>query len=102
MLKSAKQVTDQSGKNLLDKMREISTNALKYSDSTEVPTSLWVEARIIFAKQNIFEKEVGRAVSILKDICYIIPPYPIKGLSYVNDMIEEAEQAAEAEGMTEI
>ena len=82
-IRSAKQVTDQSGKLLLDKMREISTNALRYSDSTEVPTSLWVEARIIFAKQMIFEREVGRAVEVLKDICYIIPPYPVKGLSYV-------------------
>jgi hypothetical protein len=67
-------------------MRECATNALMYSDATEVPTSLWVEARIIFAKQMIFEKEIGQAISILKDICYIIPPYHIAGLSYVQSM----------------
>ena len=81
--KHADQILDNSGKKLLDKMRECATNALMYSDATEVPTSLWVEARIIFAKQMIFEKEIGKAISILKDICYIIPPYPIDGLSYV-------------------
>ena len=64
-------------------MRECATNALMYSDATEVPTSLWVEARIIYAKQMIFEKQIDQAISILKDICYIIPPYQIEGLSYV-------------------
>ena len=48
--KHADQILDNSGKKLLDKMRECATNALMYSDATEVPTSLWVEARIIFAK----------------------------------------------------
>ena len=64
-------------------MRECATQALMQSDATEVPTGLWVEARIIYAKQMIFDKEIGKAISILKDICYIIPPYPIDGLSYV-------------------
>jgi hypothetical protein len=74
---------------ILDKMREISTNALRYSDSTEVPTSLWVKARFIYSKQMMFEKEVGKAIDILKDICNIIPPYPVKGLSYVQEMEEK-------------
>ena len=73
-----------SGKKLIDNMRDCATNALMYSDATEVPTSLWVEARIIFAKQMVFEKQIGQAISILKDICYIIPPYGIEGLSYVS------------------
>ena len=34
----------------------------------------------------IFEKKIGQAISILKDICQIIPPYPIDGLSYVTYM----------------
>jgi len=49
-VKHAEQIIDKSGKKLLDKMREIATNALIQSDCTEVPTSLWVEARIIYAK----------------------------------------------------
>ena len=81
--KHADQIVDKSGKKLLDNMRECATSALMYSDATEVPTSLWVAARIIFAKQMIFEKQIGQAISILKDICYILPPYPISGLSYV-------------------
>ena len=60
-----------------------------HSDATEVPTSLWVEARIIFAKQMIFDKEIGNAISILKDIAYIIPPYPIPDLSFVQQMTQE-------------
>ena len=66
-------------------MHEISETALIQSDCTEVPTSLWVEARTIYAKQMIFEKNVGEAISILKDICFIIPPYQIAGLSYVQE-----------------
>jgi len=90
--KHADQVLDNSGKKLLDKMRECAQNALMQSDATEVPTSLWVEARIIYAKQMIFEKEIGRAIRVLKDICYIIPPYPIEGLSYVQTVEEESRE----------
>lgn len=85
-VKHAEQIIDKSGKKLLDKMREIATNALIQSDCTEVPTGLWVEARIIYAKQMIFEKDVGAAVNILKDITCIIPPYQIEGLSYVQEV----------------
>mmetsp|Transcript_7731 Transcript_7731/g.9294 ORF Transcript_7731/g.9294 Transcript_7731/m.9294 type:complete len:166 (+) Transcript_7731:1400-1897(+) len=81
--KHAGQIVDASGMRVLDMMRACSENALQYSDATEVPTSLWVEARIVYAKQMIFEKEIGHAIRVLKDICYIIPPYPIEGLSYV-------------------
>ena len=59
MRKHADQIVDKSGKKLLDNMRECATSALMYSDATEVPTSLWVEARIIFAKQMIFERQIG-------------------------------------------
>ena len=76
---------DPSGQRLLDKMHEISEMALVQSDCTEVPTSLWVEARTIYAKQMIFEKDVGEAIAILKDICFVIPPYQIPGLSYVQE-----------------
>ena len=72
-------------------MRTCAENALQYCDAAEVPTSLWVEARIIYAKQMIFDKEIGHAIRILKDISYIIPPYPIEGLSYVQTLEEESE-----------
>ncbi len=63
-------------------MRDVSETALYYSDCTEVPTSLWVEARICFAKQMIFEKQVELAIGILRDICFIIPPMLLIDLSY--------------------
>ena len=37
----------------------------------------------------IFDKEIDQAIRVLKDICYIIPPYPIKGLSYVQTFQED-------------
>ena len=73
-------------------MRTCAENALQYCDATEVPTSLWVEARIIYAKQMIFDKEIGHAIRVLKDISFIIPPYPIEGLSYVQNVEDEEEQ----------
>lgn len=30
----------------------------------------------------IFEKDVGKAIDVLRDICCIIPPLPINDLSY--------------------
>jgi len=50
-----------------------------------VPTSLWVESRIICAKQFIFDKEVGNAIQVLREIAYILPPFPVEGLSYLQD-----------------
>jgi len=35
---------------------------------------LWVEARLCFAKQMIFERNVYKAVLVLRDITAIIPP----------------------------
>ena len=59
---------------LLSKMNDIVSNALYYSDCTQVPTSLWVEARLCFAKQMIFERNVYKAVLVLRDITAIIHP----------------------------
>jgi len=59
---------------MLDKMREVAEMALAQSDNTEVPTSLWVEARTCYAKQMIYEKKLQSAIGILRDICYILPP----------------------------
>ena len=70
--------------------------ALAQSDNTEVPTSLWVEARTIYAKQMIYEKKLQSAIDILRDICYILPPMTqIQGLSFVDvdQMFEEPEDA---------
>ena len=63
-------------------MKEIVEMALYFSDCTQVPTSLWVEARICFAKQLIYEKDVDKAISVLRDICSIIPPLGVTGLCF--------------------
>jgi len=49
-----------------------------------VPTSLCVQARIIYAKQLLYEKNVEEAIRVLHEICYILPQLPIEGLSYVD------------------
>jgi hypothetical protein len=42
----------------LAKMRTIAETAMYFSDCSQVPTSLWVEARLIYAKQLVLENEV--------------------------------------------
>ena len=56
------------------------------SEHSSVPTSLWVETRIMRAKTYIFNNEVARAINTLKDVCYILPPFPIESLQYI-DMV---------------
>ena len=68
-------------------MRTVAETALYYSDCVEVPTSLWVEARIIYAKQMVFEKDVTKAILVLRDISMIIPPLPVEGLSFKQENI---------------
>jgi hypothetical protein len=66
-------------------MRDIAEMALCMSDSTEVPTSLWVEARTIYSKQMIYDKKLKDAIDILREICFILPPMAsVKGLSFVD------------------
>jgi hypothetical protein len=43
-------IKDDAGNFLIERMRDISELALYFSDCTEVPTSLWVESRICYAK----------------------------------------------------
>jgi len=82
---AASKVKEGSGKLLLDKMREVAELALAQSDNTEVPTSLWVEARTIYAKQMIYDRKLREAIDILRDVCFILPPMTsIKGLSFVD------------------
>jgi len=38
------------------------------------------------AKTYIFNDDVAKAINTLKDICYILPPFPIENLEYI-DMV---------------
>ncbi|TNV73575.1 hypothetical protein FGO68_gene17101 [Halteria grandinella] len=49
---------------------------MEISENNQIPTSLWVETRILRAKTYILRKDVERAISTLKDICYILTPFP--------------------------
>lgn len=43
---------------------------------------MWVDARVCFAKQLAFEKDIKMAIQILREICFLIPPMDIEGLSF--------------------
>ena len=78
-------IADDKGNNLLEKMRSVVETALYFSDCTEIPTSLWVDARVCFAKQLVMDRDIAKAIDILRDLCYILPPFPIEDLSYIQE-----------------
>ena len=78
-------IADEKGNNLLEKMRSVVETALYFSDCTEIPTSLWVDARVCFAKQLVMDRDIAKAIDILRDLCYILPPFPIEDLSYIQE-----------------
>lgn len=59
------------------------------SESTKVSTSLWVEARIIMAKSWLFDKNVEKSILTLKEICYLLPPFPIQELRFIDSVVNE-------------
>lgn len=69
VLNQASVVKDSQGMPILEKMHRVAEQALLQSQCTEVPTSLCIEARQIYANQMLYEKNVEKAVSILHDIC---------------------------------
>ena len=89
LLGAASKVVDNSGESILNKMHQVAEQALIQSACTEVPTSLCVEARIIYAKQMLYEKDIAQAIKILHDICYILPVIPVEGLSFVDTEQEQ-------------
>jgi hypothetical protein len=64
-------------------MSRIAQTAMENSEHSSVPTSLWVETRIMRAKTYIFNDDVANAINTLKDICYILPPFPIENLQFI-------------------
>lgn len=62
-------------KSLLTELKSITQQALRQSNNcAHVSTSEWVKVRIIAAKTYLFEKKFNKAIHILTDLCYIIPP----------------------------
>jgi len=62
---------------------KLAQKALESSEHPSVPTSLWVETRILTAKTFIFNDNVAKAISTLKEICYILPPFPLDNLEFI-------------------
>jgi hypothetical protein len=68
-------------------MTKIAQKGLEASDHPSVPTSLWVETRIIRAKTFIFNDDVAKAISTLKEICYILPPFPLENIEFIHSIL---------------
>lgn len=70
-------------------MREIAEVALLKSSCTEISTNMWVETRCMMAKSYLCVNKVRKAIDILHEICYILPPFPLTGLKYIEQVLEE-------------
>ena len=69
------------------KAKLVAERALQASEAISVPTSLWVETRIIMSKSLLVTKEVEKAIESLKDICFLLPPFPIDDLTFIENVI---------------
>lgn len=77
--------------------KTIAEKAILASEAISVPTSLWVETRIIMSKSFIFDKEIEKAIETLKDICFLLPPFPIDDLTFIDNVIIERNNREELE-----
>ena len=78
----------------MDELDKISLNALKCSENTrEVPTSSWISVRKLRSKSLLKNHKINDAIIILREICYILPPFPfISDLTFINEAINDIEQ----------
>jgi hypothetical protein len=61
-------------------MKIIAETAIEKSENSSVPTSMWVEARMMMSKTFLLNKEIDKSIQALNDICFILPPFPIDKL----------------------
>lgn len=72
----------------IETLIKISQKAMEVSEHNTVPTSLWVETRILRAKTYIMKKDVEKAISTLKDVCYILTPFPaMNDLPFIDSVL---------------
>lgn len=69
-------------------MKEVAEIAILKTQNTEISTSMWVEARFMMAKSYLSFSKTRKAIAILHDICYILPLFPLPGLSYTEQVLE--------------
>ena len=53
---------------------------MKKSENNQVPTSQWVQTRIMMSKSFLAERDIQNAIRALNDICFILPSLPIPDL----------------------
>ena len=66
-------------------MFSVIEKALKNSENASVPTNKWVEVRILAAKTYLIRNQVYEAISTLRDVCFLLPPFPVDSLEFIND-----------------
>jgi len=60
-------------------IKQIVRDALtKSNEVSSTTTSDWVRVRIMAAKTYLFERKFGKAIHIMSDLCYVIPPDMLK------------------------
>eukprot|EP00347_Sterkiella_histriomuscorum_P002786 403366804 len=74
-------------KNYHESLR-IAQLAMKASESTKVPTSLWVLSRMNMSKSYLIDRQIKKSIEVLKEICYILPPFPMCELNFVETVLE--------------
>ncbi|CDW77883.1 ras-2 protein [Stylonychia lemnae] len=62
------------------------------SESTKIPTSQWVEARFNLSKSYLIGKQVKKAIDTLKEICYLLPPFPIEELPFIDSVLQAKDE----------
>ena len=64
---------------ILQEIKLTTQGALDCSNkSIQVSTSEWVRVRIMAAKTYLLEKKFNKAIHILTDLCFVIPPDMLK------------------------
>jgi hypothetical protein len=56
----------------------VRTALIKSNECAHTTTSEWVKVRIITAKTYWLELKLNKAIAILTDLCYVIPPDMLK------------------------
>lgn len=62
---------------------------MKKSENNQVPTSQWVQTRIMMSKSFLAERDIQNAIRALNDICFILPSLPIHDLQYIETVLKD-------------
>lgn len=63
-------------------MRTVSYEMLVKCRNPQVPSTIWMEVNVIYAKMLIESRKPGKAILMLKSIAKILPPFPFIDIPY--------------------